>query len=149
MSTSARDFFTSKEQEDIRQAIMAAENETSGEIRVHIENTCTGDVLDRAAYVFKQLGMNKTSQRNGVLIYLAIKTRRFAIIGDHGIHRVVPENFWDGIKARMFLHFRENRFKEGLIEAISETGNHLKKHFPYKKDDVNELPDDLSFGKDE
>jgi uncharacterized membrane protein len=148
MGTAATDFFSTQEQEDIKQAIMNAELDTSGEIRVHIENTFTGDVLDRAAFVFRQLGMNKTELRNGVLIYLAVKNRRFAIIGDKGIHNVVPENYWVDIKANMLNHFRENRFTDGLIEAIAATGIHLKKHFPHERNDVNELPDEISFGKD-
>jgi uncharacterized membrane protein len=146
MRKSARDFFSPQEEEEIRQAVMSAELDTSGEIRVHIENTCSGDVMDRAAYVFKKLGMNKTAQRNGVLIYLAVKNRRFAILGDQGIHAVVPENFWDGIKTDMLAKFREDHFAEGLIHAIESTGKHLKKHFPRQKDDNNELSDDISFG---
>lgn len=148
MGTAAKDFFSKQEQEDIRQAIMNAELDTSGEIRVHIENTFTGDVLDRAAFVFKQLGMNKTELRNGVLIYLAVKNRRFAIIGDKGIHKVVPSHYWDDIKSDMLNHFRENRFTEGLMGAISATGRQLKQHFPHHRDDVNELSDEISFGKD-
>jgi uncharacterized membrane protein len=148
MGTSAKDFFSLQEQEDIKLAIKNAELDTSGEIRVHIENKLNGDVLDRSAFVFKQLGMNKTELRNGVLIYLAVQNRRFAIIGDKGIHQVVPQNYWDDIKANMLNHFRENRFTDGLIEAIASTGNHLKKHFPHQRDDVNELSDEISFGKD-
>ena len=148
MANAAKDFFTGQEEEDIKQAIMNAELDTSGEIRVHIENTLTGDVMDRAAFLFKQLGMNKTELRNGVLIYLAVKNRRFAILGDSGIHKVVPENYWNDIKANMLNHFRENRFTDGLIEAITATGHQLKKHFPHQRDDLNELPDDISFGKD-
>jgi len=147
MNKSAIDFFSIGEKEEIKQAILQAELNTSGEIRVHIENICKGDVLDRAAYIFKHLRMNKTHLRNGVLIYLSVKNRQFAIIGDKGIHQVVPENFWDQIKEDVIRDFREGKFKEGLIKAISETGSHLKKHFPYKKDDVNELPDEISFGK--
>lgn len=148
MGTTARDFFSDQEMEDIKLAIMSAELDTSGEIRVHIENTVKGDVLDRAAYIFHKLGMHATEQRNGVLIYLAIKNRRFAILGDLGINRVVPENFWDDIKADMLNHFRENRFTDGLVGAIRSAGIQLKKHFPRHRDDVNELPDDISFGKD-
>jgi len=147
MGSSARDFFSEPDQLEIRQAIVNAELDTSGEIRVHIETTCKGDVLDRAAFLFKQLGMTRTRQRNGVLIYLSVRDRKFAIIGDHGIHRVVPENFWDHIKEDAIRLFREGRFRDGLIVAIAETGEHLKKHFPYRKDDVNELSDDISFGK--
>jgi uncharacterized membrane protein len=147
MGTAATDFFSKEEQDDIRQAIMNAELDTSGEIRVHIENTFSGDVLDRAAFVFRQLKMNKTARRNGVLIYLAVKNRRFAILGDSGINKVVPENYWDDIKSAMLSHFRENHFTDGLIEAITLTGMHLKKHFPHQMDDMNELQDDISFGK--
>jgi uncharacterized membrane protein len=148
MSVSAKDFFTLREQEEIRLAIRNAELDTSGEIRVHIENSCKGNVLDRAAFVFRQLGMEKTELRNGVLIYLAIKHRKFAIIGDKGINNVVPEGFWDAIKQEMMNSFLKNEFRDGLCNAISAVGENLKKYFPYQKDDVNELPDDVSFGKD-
>jgi uncharacterized membrane protein len=147
MSTSAKDFFSSQEQEEIRSAIENAELDTSGEIRVHVENSCKGDVLDRAAYVFKQLGMEKTELRNGVLIYLAIKHRKFAIIGDKGINNVVPAGFWDTIQKKMLESFRRNEFSAGLCHAIVAVGENLKKYFPYQKDDVNELADDISFGK--
>jgi uncharacterized membrane protein len=148
MGITARDFFSKQDQEDIRLAIMNAELDTSGEIRVHIENTCKGDVMDRAAFVFNQLGMQRTDLRNGVLIYLAVKNRRFAIIGDSGINKVVPENYWDDIKTGMLNNFREGSFTQGLIEAITAAGTQLKRNFPHKIDDVNELSDDLSFGKD-
>ncbi len=144
MST-ARNFFTPAQQEDIQLAIMNAELDTSGEIRVHIENTCKGDALDRALVIFNKLGMEKTENRNGVLFYLAVKNRKFAIIGDEAIHKAVTESFWDSIRSKMLNHFRENQFTEGLMEAIKETGEKLKNHFPYKTDDVNELSDDISF----
>lgn len=146
MATKAKEFFTRQELDDIKQAIMNAELDTSGEIRVHIEDTLTGDVMDRAAYLFDTLGMTQTHLRNGVLIYLAVVNRRFAIIGDSGINAVVPDNFWNEIKAGMIEHFREGRFTDGLIEAIGAAGIQLKKHFPYKKGDVNELNDDVSIG---
>jgi uncharacterized membrane protein len=148
MSVSAKDFFSLREQEEIRLAIKSAESDTSGEIRVHIENICKGDVLDRAAYVFRQLGMEKTELRNGVLIYLAIKQRKFAIIGDKGINNVVPAGFWDTIQHEMLDSFRRDEFSIGLCKAIEAVGVNLKKFFPYQKDDVNELTDDISFGKD-
>ena len=146
MGNSARDFFSPEEQKAITKAIAEAEHKTSGEIRVHIENTLSGDVLDRAAFLFKQLGMSKTGQRNGVLIYLAVKSKQFAIIGDNGIHKVVPENFWDQIKHKMLVDFKEARFTEGLVTAILSTGEQLKKHFPHLENDQNELPDEISFG---
>jgi uncharacterized membrane protein len=91
--------------------------------------------------------MQKTEKRNGVLFYLAVKNRRFAIMGDKGINSVVPEDFWDSIKNLLLNHFREERFTEGLMEGISMVGTKLKNHFPYLSGDVNELSDDISFGK--
>ncbi len=145
MPATASTFFTAEQQEEIHQAILNAELDTSGEIRVHIENTCKGDALDRALVVFNKLGMEKTESRNGVLFYLAVKNRKFAIIGDKAIHEQVTDSFWDALKNKMLNQFRENKFTDGLVDAISETGTHLKKYFPYKKEDENELPDDISF----
>jgi len=147
MIKKAKDFFTKEQREDIRQAILNAELDTSGEIRVHIETSCKGEVLDRAAFLFDKMGMHKTAKRNGVLFYLAVKHRRFAVLGDKGINSVVPEDFWDDVKHLLLNHFREEKFTEGLIEGISLVGNKLKDHFPYQTDDVNELSDDISFGK--
>lgn len=144
---SAKDFFTPEQQEGINLAIRLAELDTSGEIRVHIEDVCQGDVLDRAAFVFKQLEMNKTELRNGVLIYLAVKNRKFAILGDSGINKVVPKNFWDEIKHNMLIHFRSDQFEKGLSEAIKRVGEQLKTYFPHQKNDINELPDEISFGE--
>lgn len=146
MNKKARDLFTKEQKDDIRQAILNAELDTSGEIRVHIENSCTGDVMDRAADIFKKLKMHKTELRNGVLFYLALQNRKFAILGDQGINAVVPDDYWDDIKETLLIHFREERFTEGLVEAISRIGEKLKKHFPHRTDDVNELPDEISFG---
>ena len=144
---SVRNFFTTQEKEDITIAIKNAELDTSGEIRVHVENTCKGDVKDQAAYLFEKLEMQKTEQRNGVLFYLAIKNRKFAILGDVGINKVVEDDFWDDIRDHMLNHFRENNFVDGLVEGITMAGRQLKKHFPYQTNDVNELPDEISFGK--
>ncbi|MEI6749892.1 MAG: TPM domain-containing protein [Bacteroidales bacterium] len=146
MALSAKKFFTSEQQDDIKQAVLNAELDTSGEIRVHIENKCAGDVLIRAAQIFKKLKMDRTELHNGVLIYLAIENRKFAIIGDAGIDAVVPENFWEQIKTNMLNLFREGQFAKGLSEAILAAGAQLKQHFPHLKNDVNELPDDISFG---
>ena len=145
---SVKNFFTTQEKEDITIAIKNAELDTSGEIRVHVENTCKGDVKDQAAYFFEKLEMHKTEQRNGVLFYLAIKNRKFAILGDTGINQVVEDDFWDDIRDHMLNHFRENDFVDGLIEGITMAGQQLKNHFPYQKDDVNELSDEISFGKE-
>jgi uncharacterized membrane protein len=141
-----KDFITEADKKSIVDAIKEAELNTSGEIRVHIESSCKGDVLDRAAHLFKKLQMHKTEQRNGVLFYLAYKDRKFAILGDGGINRKVPENFWDMIKEKMTEKFKEGKFAEGLAEGIKESGVQLKTHFPYQSDDVNELSDEISFG---
>lgn len=145
MKMKASSFFTLLEKEDIKMAIRQAELDTSGEIRVHVETTCPGDVMERASRLFEKLNMHKTRLRNGVLIYLAVRNRKFAIIGDTGINSVVPENFWDSTETEMLNHFRENRFTDGLLKAIEMTGFQLKKHFPYTSDDINELPDEISF----
>lgn len=147
MIKTAKDFFTKEQREDIRQAVLDAELDTSGEIKVHIETSCKGDILDRAAFIFDKMGMQKTEKRNGALFYLAVKNRRFAVMGDKGINAVVPEDFWDDLKNLLLNHFRKEGFTEGLIEGISMVGTELKKHFPYQTDDVNELSDNISFGK--
>ena len=147
MTKTARNYFTKEEKEDITLAIKNAELDTSGEIRVHIENTCKGDAKDQAAYLFEKLSMHKTELRNGVWFYLAVKNRKFAILGDVGINQKVPENFWDNIRDTMLGRFRENKFTDGLVEGITMAGKQLKEHFPYQTDDVNELSDEISFGE--
>lgn len=142
----ASDRFTKEQKEKIIHAIKDAELDTSGEIRVHIENKCPEDVMDRAAYWFSTLKMHQTKLRNGVLFYLALKDRKFAILGDIGINSVVPENFWNDVKDAMSVLFKEGDFAEGLSKGIHMAGEKLKTHFAYQKDDVNELDDDISFG---
>jgi uncharacterized membrane protein len=143
----AASFFTKEQQAQILSSVREAEQDTSGEIRVHIETSCKEDVLDRAAWLFDKLGMKKTAERNGVLFYLAISDRKFAIIGDAGINSKVPEGFWDEIKGMLEKNFREGRFTEGLTEGISHAGEHLKAYFPHQKNDINELSDEISFDK--
>jgi uncharacterized membrane protein len=138
--------FLGKENENlIVEAIGAAEHQTSGEIRVHIENKCKAEVLDRAAWLFKKLKMHETKERNGVLIYLSINDHKFAIIGDAGINEVVPEGFWNDIKEMMIGHFSKGEFAIGLINGIEKAGEQLKKYFPWQENDVNELPDEISY----
>jgi len=141
-----KDFFTDSQKKLILEAIREAETNTSGEIRVHIEEYAKGNVLDRAAYIFEKLKIHKTKQRNGVLFYLAYKSHKFAILGDAGINTVVPEDYWDRIKEIMTGFFSEGNFTEGLAAGIKLAGEELKHHFPWQKDDVNELPDDISYG---
>ncbi|MBN7809607.1 TPM domain-containing protein [Algoriphagus sp. H41] len=139
--------FSPEEKAQITAAIQSAETRTSGEIQVHIENHCRGDVLDRAAEVFETLKMYQTKDRNGVLVYLAVLDHKFAILGDKGINAVVPKGFWESTKELMLSHFRQGKFTQGLIEGIHLAGEQLSAHFPYDQDgDVNELSDDISFG---
>ena len=137
--------FSKQEQQSIKEAIENAEQFTSGEIRICVEDTCNEPVLDRAANYFKKLGMHKTTLRNGVLIYIAVKTHQFAILGDAGINKLVPENFWESTKDLMRSHFKEGKLSEGIVEGINLAGQQLQKYFPCLDGDVNELPNDITF----
>jgi uncharacterized membrane protein len=137
--------FNEEEQQRIRVAIENAERHTSGQLRVCIEKTCSENVLDRAAKYFHQLDMHKTKLRNGVLIYLATVDRKFAIIGDAGINKVVPENFWDDTKEDMLEHFKYGNLVEGIVMGLEIAGKHLQKYFPYHSNGKNELSDDIAF----
>lgn len=137
--------FNEEEQQRIRTAIEDAEKQTSGQMRVCIEKTCNEKVLDRAAKYFHQLDMHKTKLRNGVLIYVATVDRKFAIIGDAGINKVVPANFWDDTKEDMLNHFKYGNLVEGIVTGLKIAGGHLQKYFPHQPDDNNELPDNLAF----
>ncbi len=140
-------FLSDSQKADITKAIQAAERNSSGEIRVHIEKICpTNNVLDRASQVFIELGMGNTTQLNGVLFYLSTDDRKFAVLGDKGIDKVVPENFWETTKNLLKTNFSQGLFAEGLAQGIHSAGEQLKHFFPYQSDDVNELPDDISFG---
>jgi uncharacterized membrane protein len=137
-------FFTAAEQERIIEEIRLAEKQTSGEIRIHLDRRSEKDVIKKAQKVFNRLDMNRTQQRNGVLIYLATDHRKFAILGDEGIHRLVPENYWEEIKEEMQRYFREGKFCEGLCWGIRQVGEKLRTYFPIGKDDRDELPNTIS-----
>ncbi len=144
---SARNFFTSEQQKSIQKSIANAELNTSGEIRVHIDDKCKGDVLDAAANMFHKMKIDKTELRNGVLFYLAVSDHKFAILGDKGINEKVPTDFWDHIKDVMLSHFKKQEFTEGLSKGIEMAGEKLKTNFPLQSNDTNELTNDVSFGK--
>ncbi|RPD46267.1 TPM domain-containing protein [Hymenobacter sediminis] len=129
-------------------AIRQAEMRTSGEIRVHLEDTCpTPEPLDRAAQVFAELGMHRTAQRNGVLFYLAWQSRQFAVIGDAGINAAVPDDFWESAKESVLQLFRAEKYVAGLEQGIRLVGEQLRRYFPYDAaTDKNELDDSISFG---
>lgn len=141
----ARYFFTEHEQQVIINAIAAAELKTSGEIRVHIENFCFGNEVEKAKKIFTRLNMQNTQEHNGVLIYIATVSRKVAVIGDAGIHARVGQEFWNGIITRMIAKFKDGRKAQVLAECIMECGEQLGKYFPRRDDDKNELSNDISF----
>ena len=142
----AEEFLTKKEEEEIIEAICMAEKNTSGEIRIHLENKITIDAIDRAVEVFNELEMHKTKDSNGVLIYVAVNSKQFAICGDNGINKVVPNDFWESTKNIMASHFQNGNFKQGLVDGILKAGEQLKKYFPYQDEDTNELSNEISKG---
>jgi uncharacterized membrane protein len=131
----------------IEGAIRNAELGTSGEIRVHIDDRCNEDILDRAAFLFSELAMHKTELRNGVLILVTTDDRKMAILGDGGIHSKVGQDFWDDAKSAMISHFKNNNWKDGLCEGVRLVGEKLKMHFPIAANDTNELSNTITFGK--
>lgn len=143
----AKSFFTQAEQDTIISAIKTAEQNTNGEIRVHIEAHCDGDAYKRAVAVFEQLGMANTQEKNGILFYLAYKDHAFSIIGDSGIHALVTDAFWMELKMMLEQHFKQGLFAVGLTEAILLAGTKLKQYFPKTVDNLNELSDEISFGQ--
>lgn len=140
-------FFTTEQKARINDVIRTAESQTSAEIHIHVERLCLGDPADRAAYLFKKLGMHKTSLRNGVLFFFSFDDHKLAILGDAGINSLVPDDFWNHILEIMAGKFREGDFTGGIETGIRMAGARLKKHFPFKPEDVNELPDEISFGE--
>ena len=139
------EFLSPKEEEEVVEAIRMAEKETSGEIRVHIEKSHgTQDIFERAMEVFYLLKMDNTKQENGVLIYVAIDDRDFVIYGDKGINGVVPNDFWESTKDIIVSHFKTGNYKQGLIDGILKAGDQLNKHFPWNKDNTNELSNTIS-----
>ena len=142
-----KDFFSESQKQDISRSIELAELNTSGEIRVHLENTCKTEPVKRAIEVFEKLAMHQTEQRNGVLFYLAVKDKKFAIIGDQGINDLVGNDFWDEVKTEMGNQFKLSQLSIGLCKGIEMAGEKLKFHFPYQANDVNELSNDISFGE--
>lgn len=141
-----KDFFKIDDKTIIENAIKEAELNTSGEIRVHLAKHCKKEVLDCASEIFAKLKMHKTEQRNGVLFFLAVNSRQFAILGDVGINTKVPEKFWNEIKETVISNFKKEKIAEGLEKGILMAGEKLKEHFPYQSDDVNELSDEISLG---
>jgi len=129
---------------EIIKAITEAEKMTSGEIRVHIQNKCTGDAFEYGKKIFQKLRMDKTKDKNGVLIILAIDSKKFAILGDKGIHEKVGDDFWNETRDKMLEHFKKDELKEGIITGVLSVGEKLTAHFPCQKGDKNELSNNVS-----
>ena len=144
-----REFFSESEKQQIVAAIQAAERQTSGEIRVFVESRCRYvDPLDRAAEVFSVLKIDQTAARNGVLVYVALRDRQLAIVGDQGIHEKVGNAFWEREVRQILADFNKADYAGGIAKIVGDIGEALRTHFPYDKDgDINELPDDIVFGK--
>lgn len=144
-----KDFFSAEEKQRIVSAIVASEKRTSGEVRVYIESHCRFvDPVDRAVELFYGLRMDKTEQRNGVIVYIALKDHQLAVYGDEGIHQKVGETFWKAEVRNMLSAFTTEHIVAGIVQVIESIGDALSKHFPYNETtDRNELPDEIVFGK--
>lgn len=144
-----KEFFTPEEKERLIEAIRKAEQRTSGEVRVFIESHCRFvDAMDRARELFIQLGMDKTMDRNGTLIYVAVKDRQAAVLGDSGIHEKVGQKYWEDEVQKMLLHFKQHHLADGVCQVVNDIGEALHHYFPYDRDtDKNELPDEIVFGR--
>lgn len=141
------DFFSKDEEARIVQAISEAERQTSGEIRVHLERDYEGAILGAASRTFFSLGMDRTKDRNGVLIFIVPPRHDFAIFGDRGINAAVPPHFWEEVRNVMQQHFRQGMFAEGVCQGVKMAGEKLQAFFPWTDGDKNELSDDISYGK--
>jgi uncharacterized membrane protein len=144
-----KEFFTAEEKQLIVEAIQQAEQRTSGEVRVFIESRCRYvDAIDRAAELFFQLSMDKTDERNGTLVYVAVKDRQAAVFGDEGIHKKVGQKYWEDEVNKMMVCFKQANLSNGIVQCVADIGEALYQHFPYNREtDKNELPDDIVFGK--
>jgi uncharacterized membrane protein len=144
-----KEFFTAEEKQSIIEAIRSSEKRTSGEIRVFVESRCRFvDAIDRAAELFFRLKMERTDDRNAVLIYVAMKDQQLAVFGDENIHKKVGHEFWNATVKKMLADFDKQNIANGIRQCVTDVGESLHFHFPYDNDtDKNELPDDIVFGK--
>ncbi len=140
----ASKLFNFKQKKNILDAIKQVESRTSGEIRLHIENICEIDLMERTQELFQILQMHHTANRNGVLIYLALLDKKVAIIGDEGIDQVTPDDYWENEVKSLIECFKKNDFEEGMISCIQQIGSKLQTYFPITKNDINELQDEIS-----
>lgn len=133
------------DEERLIAAIQTAEQQTSGEIRVHFDTDKVDSALERSKLIFKKLKMHETELRNGILFYVNLKEKQFAVWGDEGINKNVPDNFWDNVKDTAISNFKEGKTVDGLEKCILMSGEQLKKYFPLGTGDKNELKNDISY----
>jgi uncharacterized membrane protein len=139
-----KQFISQMDEKKLVAAIAEVESKTSAEIRVFISHKKLDDALGAARRAFGDLGMSKTRERNGVLIFVAPAVRKFAVMGDAGVHQRCGDEFWNILADEMNGHFRKAEFTAGILHAVGKAGALLAQHFPRRPDDVNELPDDLA-----
>jgi len=144
-STNPKKFLSKAESGRINSAIKEAEGKTSGEIKVVIARHCWGKLEDKAAKIFRQLGLGKTKERNCVLILFVVTNREFLIHGDQGIHEKVGQGFWDDIRDKMAAAFKQDEFGEGISQGVSLIGEKLSEYFPYQRDDIDEISDEIVY----
>jgi uncharacterized membrane protein len=144
-----KQFFPEEDSRLIVKAIRHAEKNTSGEVRVYVESRCSWvNAIDRAAEVFVSLKMDNTEQRNGVLVYVAIKDKQLAVYGDRGIHEKVGYEYWNKVVNEMLANFNSREYGKGIAECVIQIGEALRNYFPFERDiDKNELPDEIVFGR--
>lgn len=136
---------TPGEQGQLLDKIARIEKRSSGEVRIHVTSRRVKDPLEAARRTFATLGMNNTARENGVLVYLSLPSRSFAIVGDEGIDRVTPADYWDGLRDTLAERFAAGRYCEGLLQILDRVEAVLVEHFPYEAGDVDELPDEISY----
>ena len=139
-----RRFLGEADLEAVSAAIRAEEAHTAAEIRVHLDARCPGEAMPRAIEVFERLGMHRTAGRHGVLIYVSVEDHKLAVLGDQAVHERVGQAYWEGLVEAVLAHFRDERPRDGLRHAIAEVGAVLRRHFPRRRGDVNELSDQVS-----
>ncbi len=143
-----KEFFTAEQQQQMTTAIQQAEKNTSGEVRVFVESKCSYvDPLDRAKEIFFNLKMDKTKDRNAVLLYIAMKDRQMALFGDEEIYRRLGAEYWNSEVKKMIASFSKENYTAGICKCVADIGEALKQHFPFETSDKNELPDEIIFGK--
>ena len=133
-----------KEKKEIMEAIRQTEKHSSGQIRVHLKDRGAGDIFEEAKKTFVRLGMHRTAERNAVLIFVALNNRRFAILGDSGIHEKVGQDFWHHARDAMAHFLTKGELKNALLTGIGSIAVELKTHFPPKNGSVNELPNQVT-----